>query len=117
MASQARRITRWKRSNIDLLFKRSRRVYSSPELDIRLAPAQEEEGGKLLFIVPRASGTAPQRNTFKRRIKALFYEEKLYTRSYDWIIFGKKSGLTLSFDVLKNIFGHIQERYMHSSTN
>lgn len=109
MMSNARRITCWKRAEIGHLFKRSRRVYTSIDFDVRIAPALQESG-KILLIVPRAAGNAPDRNTFKRRIKALFYQEQIYQKGYDWIVFAKKKGLSLTFADLKKAVLNVMQK-------
>ena len=35
---------------------------------------------KILIVTPKKIGSAPVRNLLKRRLKSIFYEEKLYER-------------------------------------
>jgi ribonuclease P protein component len=69
-------------------------------IDILCAP-KLTTWGRLLVVTPRRSGNAPQRNKIRRRLKAIFYEEKLFERGYDCVIFVKKEGINLGFDELK----------------
>jgi ribonuclease P protein component len=102
MQVKVRDLTRWKKKDIYEAFKKSRRIYHSPALDIKIAH-RKNAPSKILIITPRATGTAPERNKFKRRVKAIFYEEKLSAQKFDWIIFAKKAGMNLCFQELKNI--------------
>jgi ribonuclease P protein component len=98
----ARRITLWSNKEVGGLLKKSCRLYISPEFDVKVAPTRDAIG-KILIIVSSRIGAAPARNKFKRRVKALFYQEKLYQKGYHWVIFAKKPGLKLGFQALKSI--------------
>jgi ribonuclease P protein component len=98
-----RRHTQWTASEIQQFFKRARRAYQSPELDVRLAPQQYQPWGHLLIVVPRKVGNAPQRNLFKRRVKALYHELQLERSGYDIAIFAKPGASKLSFADLKTL--------------
>lgn len=102
-----RRHTQWTTSEIQLFFRRARRTYQSPELDIRLAPQHYPPWGHLLIVVPRKVGNAPQRNLFKRRIKALYHELQLERSGYDIAIFAKPGASKLSFADLKTLLMRI----------
>ena len=91
-----RDLTRWQRNEIIATFKRARKVLSIPELDIRLAPAVLTYG-RILIIIPKKVGSAPQRNLLRRRIKMLYYENEWYTKKFDWIIFLKPKAVECSF--------------------
>ncbi len=108
MSSIARRITQWKNSEVEAVFKKTHRLYKGPECDIRVARTTNEIG-RLLLIVSRKTGTAPQRNLFKRRLKSLFFQEHLYSKGYDWIIFAKLGGIQTTFDRLKDIMKQAQD--------
>jgi ribonuclease P protein component len=90
------------RREIQELFKSARTVCTDSNLDIKAAPAHNQPG-RLLIITPKKIGNAPTRNLIKRRLKALFFEEKLYTRGYNCIFFCKPAISELSFQELKKI--------------
>jgi ribonuclease P protein component len=48
-------------------------------------------------------GTAPERNKVRRRLKAIFYEEKLFDQGYDCVVIVKKPGVLLTFDQWKQL--------------
>jgi len=90
----------FKRPEITRLFKQARRIYRSRELDILSTP-KSKEYARLLIITPKKIGNAPQRNKIKRRLRALFYENRLFYGITDMAVIIKKEGANLSFDELK----------------
>ena len=54
-------------------------------------------------MTPRRSGNAPQRNLIRRRLKAIFYEEKLYQGPYDCIIFVTQEAVKTPFPALREL--------------
>jgi ribonuclease P protein component len=67
-----------------------------------LAPAQADFA-RVLIIASRKVGNAPERNLMRRRIKSIFYEEKLYDQKFDCAIILQKKSLDLTFDQLKEL--------------
>ena len=59
--------------------------------------------GKLLIITSRKIGKANERNLLRRRLKAIFYEEKLYKVIANFIIIVRKPAVTLEFEEIKKI--------------
>lgn len=98
-----RRHTQWTPQEIQRFFSRARRVYQSPSLDIRLAPQRYPDWGHLLIVTPRKMGNAPQRNLFKRRIKALYHEQALSNCGFDIAVFGKPGAADIPFSELVTI--------------
>ena len=62
----------------------------------------EEKHGKLLIVIPKAFGKAHERNLMRRRLRSIFYEEKLYQKPITWIIICYKESKKMDFDQLKN---------------
>lgn len=87
---------------IQALFKNSIPCLQVSGLRILAAPTDKQ--GKILFIIPAKSGNAVHRNLFKRRVKSLFRENKLYLLSYDFVIIVYKKGLELPFSTLEKLF-------------
>ena len=92
----------FKRPEISRLFKQARRIYKSRELDVLSAP-RAKEYARLLIITPKKIGNAPQRNRVKRRLRALFYENKLFEGSTDMVAIIKKEGIDMPFEELKKV--------------
>jgi ribonuclease P protein component len=91
-----------KQTDIKKLFNRARRIVKHPGLDLLVSPTQESQG-ILIIITPARIGTAVERNTIRRRIKALFHEEKLDKKGYDCVVIVKKDGTKLTYIQLKEI--------------
>lgn len=89
------------RQEIIRIFKEARRVLRHPSLDILAFPTANP--ARLLVVTPRSIGTAPARNRVRRRLKAIFHEEKLFQNSMDLIIIVKEPGTSLSFETLKEL--------------
>ena len=100
MIYKSKNLSRFTKKEVDHIFKSGQRVLKQAGLLILVAP-QQGPSGRILVITPRASGNAPQRNTIRRRLKALYLEEKLYERGYDCVVLVKSEAITLSFDELK----------------
>jgi len=102
MLLMAGKITQFTKKEIDKLFDTAQRQIKNPALDILLGPRQKDFG-RILIITSRKVGNAPQRNKIRRRLKSIFYEEKLYETPYDYIVIVKKEAVTLSFETLKKL--------------
>jgi ribonuclease P protein component len=98
-----------KQTDIKKLFNRARRILKHPGLDLLVAPATETVT-HLIIITPGRIGTAVERNTVRRRIKAIFHEEKL-AQGLDCVIIVKKLGATLSHEQLKQILTNAFAQY------
>lgn len=99
----ARAITQFTKQEIDTLFKTARRVHTQPGLTILQAPRQGSIG-RILIVVPKKVGNAPTRNKLRRQFKALFYENKLYEKEFDWVAILRPPASNLSFDQLRDLF-------------
>lgn len=103
MANIARDITKFSsKKAIDELFKKARRVIKHSGLHILIAP-KTESFGRILIIASRKTGNAPERNKIRRRLKSIFYEEKLYEKDLDCIVIVKREGTALPFVELKEL--------------
>ena len=61
------------------LLSHARPLIKSDAFDMRALPTRSF-CGRILVITPKKMGTAPKRNLIRRRLKALFYEEKLFEK-------------------------------------
>ncbi len=103
MGRVARTLSCFAPTEVRTILKRGKRVLKTPTADIIVAPKAQEHG-RILVITPRRIGKASKRNKIRRRIKALFFEEKYYERGVDCIAIIKKEGIDTPFDELKTIF-------------
>ncbi len=89
-----------------LLLRSAHLIHRQDELDIRSRPRDSDSSrlpGRILIITPRKIGNAPQRNLLRRRLKAIFREEKIFNYSYDFVVYSRKGSADLSFEDLKAI--------------
>ncbi|HLJ30979.1 MAG TPA: ribonuclease P protein component, partial [Candidatus Babeliales bacterium] len=78
-----------------------RRIVRNQFCTILVAPRQNPEYARILIVLARAVGNAPERNLLRRRIKAIFYEEKLFAGNVDYVVIVYKKMVTLPFDQLR----------------
>lgn len=97
-----RNIPSFTRTEIQKLFKTARRILNDSSCSLLIAPRIHSHAG-LLVVTSRKIGNAPERNKTRRRIKAIFYEEKLFNQKYDCVIIVKKPGISLSFSQWKEL--------------
>ena len=90
------------KKEIAQLFKTAKRAVQHPGLTILCAP-KTKDYGRLLVVTPAKIGSAPERNRIRRRLKALFYEHKLFEHGLDCIIIIKKEGINLGIHQLKEL--------------
>jgi len=98
----ARQISTFSEKEVTRLFKKAKRVFKAHTMDILCAPAKHDFG-RILVITSGKIGKAHKRNLIRRRLKSIFYEEKLYKNRLDCIVIVKKEGLNLDFKQLKEI--------------
>jgi ribonuclease P protein component len=103
MPGIAGKISKFTKREVDYLFQHVRRIVRNQFCTILVAPRQNPEYSRILIVLARAVGNAPERNLIRRRIKAIFYEEKLYTGNVDYVIIVYKKMVTLPFDQLKTL--------------
>lgn len=97
-----RLITSFSRSEIRNLLQSARTVTRHPGLDIRVA-AKSAAYARVLIVTPRKMGIAPHRNKIRRRIKAIFYADKLFEGLCDLMIYCKKDSQLIPFENLQTI--------------
>lgn len=102
MKNVAKQISRFTKSEIDLLFKHGKAVYKSKEFVILTAPCLALSS-RILLITSRKVGNAPERNLLRRRGRAIFYEEKLFELQKHCVVIFKAPAKDLSFDQFKEI--------------
>jgi ribonuclease P protein component len=103
MSGIAGKISKFTKREIDYLFCNARRVLKNQFCTILVAKRQKEDFGRVLVVVSRAVGNAPERNLIRRRIKSIFYEEKLFVRNFDCVVIAQKKMVTLSFEQIKSL--------------
>jgi ribonuclease P protein component len=97
------KISKFTKREIDYLFSNARRVVRNQFCTILVAKRQKEDFGRVLVVVSRAVGNAPERNLIRRRIKSVFYEEKLFEHNFDCVVIAHKKMVSISFEQLKDM--------------
>jgi len=103
MPGIAGKISKFTKREIDYLFQHARRIVRNQFCTILVAPRQKSDFGRVLIVVSRQVGNAPERNLIRRRIKSIFYEEKLFAFDLDCVVIVYKKMVTLPFDQLKTL--------------
>ena len=95
----ARKITQFSKLEIDHLWKNVHPALKHDGFLLLKAPRQGSFG-RILIVIAKKVGNAPARNKKRRQIKAIFYENKVYEKGFDWIIVVKKPIIALDFQEL-----------------
>lgn len=90
------------KKEVSLFFETSKIKARIPGLRVLMAPAQKEHG-RILIITPRRSGNSVERHLIRRRLKAIFLTERLYTQGFDCGIIVRSEGIATSFEELKKL--------------
>lgn len=102
MSSFARGLTQFSASQVDALFTESKIALKNQYVTILAAPAKKDFG-RLLSVISKKIGCAPIRNKLRRRLRAVFYENKIYEKQYDFIFIPRTSITKLSFQEIQNL--------------
>lgn len=116
MPSVAGKITKFTKREIESLFQQARRVLRHSGCLILLA-ARQKDFGRILIVTSRKVGNAPERNKLRRRIKSIFYEEKLFEYPFDGVIILYKKAVGFDFDQLKDLLTHVYKKEAASNEN
>lgn len=98
--------SKFTRKEIGKLIRSNHNVVRNIELDIRAAPINcknAERPSRILIITSRKVGNAVIRNKARRRIKSIFYEEKLNNIKFNLVIFCKPGIDKLTFAELRDL--------------
>lgn len=97
-----RTLSQFSKSEIASLKKNARIVLRDAACTI-LASPQLGQKGRVLIILSKKVGSAPERNLLRRQLKSIYYEEKLYERKHDWIVIVKPAATALPFLYIKEL--------------
>jgi ribonuclease P protein component len=104
MGSISRLMTKFSRSEVDYLFLNARRTASYDAFNVLCAPRSREQSfSKVLIIIAKRTGSAPQRNKVRRRLKAIFYQNRLYQQPFHCIVIAKKAAVHKSYQELAGL--------------
>ncbi|OGB84175.1 ribonuclease P protein component [candidate division TM6 bacterium RIFCSPHIGHO2_12_FULL_32_22] len=106
MKNRASQFFQFEKREAKEFFRKARSRKKIKGLEILLAP-NFLDYGRLLVITPRRAGNAPQRNLIRRRLKHIFFEDKLYEQPFDCVVIVSKDAINLTFQELKEILHEI----------
>lgn len=110
MKGIAGQLSKFSKQEIDQLFQTSKRVIQNDAVTILAAP-QSHAFARLLLVTPRTIGNAVKRNLLRRRLKDIFYKEKLYgSLRCDLAIIARKPLISFSFDELKELLEMVAKK-------
>jgi len=119
MRNIAKNLSTFTNTEVTEILKKAKRALKHPGLDILCHPSPSAlNHGRILVVTSRKVGPAVQRNLIRRRLKAIFYEEKLYEQKWDYICIikpvfsepAKKACITLTFEQLKEILIGVSQK-------
>ncbi|OGB84295.1 ribonuclease P protein component [candidate division TM6 bacterium RIFCSPHIGHO2_12_FULL_32_22] len=106
MKNSTAKFFQFQKREVKEFFKKAKFRKKIKGLEILLAPSFLDYG-RFLAITSRKAGNAPQRNLIRRRLKHIFFEDKLYEKSLDFIVIVSKEAINLNFQELKEILHEI----------
>ena len=99
-----RNLFSFQQKEIQNAYRQARRRAQMPGLKLLQEVASDSKRprcGKLLIVLSSKSGKSHERNRLKRRIKAIFYEEKLYQKAVRSILIVYKEAIDIPQEELK----------------
>jgi len=103
MLKPTKHISKFGKKELDKFFEVAKLAKKNQAFTILKAPTTHTSG-KILIMVPKAYGNAPERNKLKRRFKAIFIENKLYEHMLDIIIITRPFAKNYDFKKLSELF-------------
>jgi ribonuclease P protein component len=102
-----RNLFTFNRREVDEAFKHAHLKKYHEGLTLLEAPLNQishgQPHGKLLIIIAAAAGMAHERNAMKRRLRSVFYQEKLYRPHHSfWILIVKKKAVNMPFKAIED---------------
>jgi ribonuclease P protein component len=114
MPNKGTKISSFSRNEISALFKKAKVQVRISGLRI-LTSSCVGEHGRVLIVTPRKSGSSPQRNLFRRRVKSIFRNKDLYQENIDLVIIVDKRAINISFSQLEKTMLHAIKLYQKNS--
>lgn len=106
----ANKLSKFSKKELDHFFSSAKSPKKNQAFTFLTAPATLDFG-RILVVASRKYGNAPERNLLKRRLKAIFWENKLYEKKIDLAVIARPSGKSYDFDQLKAFLLEIFARY------
>lgn len=102
MLKPTKHISKFGKKELDNFFAVAKLAKKNQAFTILKAP-KTHAFGKILIMVPKVYGNAPERNRLKRQFKAIFIEQKLYEHTLDIVIITRPSAKNYDFSQLSKL--------------
>ena len=102
MLKPTKHISKFGKKELDNFFKVAKLAKKNQAFTILKAPTTHFVG-KILIMVPKVYGNAPDRNKLKRQFKAIFITNKLYEHMQDIVIITRSSAKNYDFQKLSEL--------------
>ena len=102
MQNASKNLSKFKKKELDHFFNTAKCKKKNQAFTFLIAPATLEFG-RILIIASRKYGNSPERNLLKRRLKAIYWEEKLYEKMTNLMVIARPAGKKYDFTGLKEL--------------
>ena len=102
MLKPTKHISKFGKKELDQFFANAKLVKKNQAFTILKASTQHPFG-KILTMVPKAYGSAPERNKLKRRIKSIFIENQFYTKKFNIVIITRPAAKNYDFSKISEL--------------
>lgn len=102
MLKPTKHISKFGKKELDNFFAAAKAAKKNQAFTILKAP-KTHTFGKILIMVPKTYGNAPERNKLKRRFKSIFIENKLYEQGLDIVIITRPAAKNYDFSQLSQL--------------
>lgn len=103
MLKPTKHISKFGKKELDHFFTVAKAAKKNQAFTILIAPATSHPFGRILIMVPKKYGNAPERNTLRRRLKTIFIEQKLYEHRSDIVIITRPTAKNYDFSQLSKL--------------
>lgn len=98
----SKNLSKFSKKELDSFFRHATRVFKNQAFTILTSPSHDGFS-KILVVVPKKYGNAPARNLIKRRLKNIFWQEKLYEQPNNVAFIIRPDAKKFSFQELKKL--------------
>lgn len=103
MLKPTKHISKFGKKELDHFFEVARLAKKNQAFTI-LKASTDHPFGRILSMVPKKYGNAPERNKLRRRLKAIFLQNKLYEYKIDIVVITRPAAKNYDFNKLSQIF-------------
>jgi ribonuclease P protein component len=102
MLKPTKHISKFGKKELDHFFEVAKLAKKNQAFTILKAPTTNPFG-RILSMVPKAYGNAPERNKLRRQLKAIYIQNKLYEYNTDLIVITRPAAKNYDFQKLTKL--------------